>query len=280
MPLGYAAWQRRPAGRWLGRAVLIGAVVLLPWLGRNVILSGYLVYPLAPWARLPVDWRVPAGQLAFDLREIRDFARWPGEGWEAVAAMRPGAWLPYWWGQQYPGDQRLLLLVLGVAGGVGLAQWRRRHKVNERRWYGLFYLLLGCCAAWFGAAPAFRFGYGHLIGAVLVGSWLLLRNLPGRLVRAFCLALSLAYGLNGLRHELPNSKPITWWRPADYPPLPTTVVLVHGRPVHLAGTGTSGRCGNCPVPCAADHLPADLYWRGAGLAQDFRRGVGAATTQQ
>lgn len=285
LPLGYAAWQRRPtdepnAGHWLGRAALIGALVLVPWLGRNVVLSGYLVYPLAPWVQLPVDWRVPAGQLAFDLREIRDFARWPGSGWEAVATMRPGAWLPYWWSQQYPGDRRLLLFVLGVAGSVGLARWWRRPEADERRLHGLFFLLLGCCAAWFGAAPAFRFGYAYLIGSALVGSWLLLRKLPGKPVRMLCLIISLAYGLNGLRHEIPNSKLITWWWPASYPLLPTTVVLVQGRPVRVAGAGTNGRCGNCPVPCAADPPPADLYWRGAGLAQGFRRGAGIATAQQ
>lgn len=271
LPLGFVAWRLRPPAKgWYGAAGLALLGVLLPWLARNVVLSGYLVYPLAWWAALPVDWKVPSSQLLADLREIRDFARWPAEGWQAVASMRPEAWLPFWWRQQYPGDQRLLLSLVALIPALGVARWLRRTSASTRPIEGLFGLLLLCCAAWFVTAPAFRFGYGYLIGAALVGAWLLVQGLPGQLVRLPLLVLALAYGANGLRNEVMRTDAVTWLLPAGYPPLPTATVLVHGRPMHVADDATGGRCGNSPVPCTSGPPARGLEWRGAQVQQGFR----------
>ncbi|WP_019948238.1 LIC_10190 family membrane protein [Hymenobacter aerophilus] len=277
LPLGFALWRLRPAGlsapRLLGLAGLVGAGVLLPWLGRNMVLSGYPAYPMAPWAALPFDWTVPTAQAAADLLEIRHFARWPEADWASGGLQPAAVWIPFWWQQQAPHDRFLALAVVGLAVGLVLAQLvHRGRKLRDAQVF--FWLLLGCCGGWFAAAPAFRFGYGYLIGAAAMGAGLLAGQLPGRVwLRRAVLGGALVYGLNGLRHEITPSNLANWLRPAPYAALPVTTTQLEGRPVRLGIRGTGFRCNNAPLPCAAGSLPPDLHWRGPHISQGFRRGL-------
>ncbi|SDY20176.1 LIC_10190 family membrane protein [Hymenobacter psychrophilus] len=277
LPLGFALWRLRPTNlsmpRLVGLACLIGALVALPWLGRNVVLSGYPVYPLAPWAALPLDWTVPATQAVADLLEIRYFARWPAGDWVTGGHQPALAWVPFWWRQQAPHDQVLALIIVALALLLALRQLLSPAR-QQRSATVLFGLLLACCGLWFAAAPAFRFGYGYLIGAAAVGAALLAGGLPGDpWLRRAVLALALVYGLNGLRHEIGAFSPATWFRPAPYAALPIASTRLEGRPVRLGIRGSGFRCNNCPLPCAAGRLPPDLHWRGPRISQGFRRGL-------
>lgn len=276
LPLGFALWRLRPVGfsapHLLGLVSLIGALVALPWLGRNVVLSGYPVYPLAPWAALPLNWTVPATQAATDLLEIRYFARWPAGDWVTGGHQPALAWVPFWWRQQAPHDQFLALAISALALLLAL-----RHIVapvrQQRSATVLFGLLLACCGLWFAAAPAFRFGYGYLIGAAATGAGLLAGgSLGGLWLRRAVLVLALGYGLNGLRHEIGAFSLGTWFRPAPYAALPVATTRLDGRSVRLGIRGSGFRCNNCSLPCAAGPLPPDLHWRGPRISQGFRRG--------
>ncbi|MDJ0364398.1 hypothetical protein QMK33_04485 [Hymenobacter sp. H14-R3] len=278
-----AALLRLPRRAWgRGLAVVGGVVtvVLLPWLGRNVLLSGYLAYPLVGWSPGP-DWLVPEAQRLADLAEIRLFARRPLADWSLAAGQPLRQWLPPWWAQQEPADKRLL--VLGLAGAALVLGWllwlalRRpaalRHQLRraEVQLYGL--LLLGG-GGWFVAAPALRFAYAYLIGAAVLGPLLVLRA-PlarwGRLSGWVLLGLGLVYGGNGLRHELarPGALSATLIWPADYPPVAVQVVARLGPYPLRVAPATTGRCGNCPLPCAEAWQPG-LRLRGATLGEGFR----------
>src|SRR5262249_45516902 len=53
-------WNASASPWWRPVAAMIAGILLLglPWMGRGVIMSGYIAYP-CPFGRLPVDWRVP-----------------------------------------------------------------------------------------------------------------------------------------------------------------------------------------------------------------------------
>ncbi|RZK59744.1 MAG: hypothetical protein EOO59_07455, partial [Hymenobacter sp.] len=275
---------RRTWGRGLAVAVGVAAVMLLPWLGRNVLQSGYLAYPLVSWS-LGLDWAVPETQRVADVAEIRLFARRPLADWPEVAGQPLHQWLPRWWVQQEPADQRLL--VLGLVGAAVVLGWllrlalrrpavlRRQLHRPEVQFYGL--LLVGC-GGWFVAAPALRFAYAYLIGAAVLGPLLVLRKPLARWERlsgGVLLSLGLLYGVNGLRHELARPGALTTYAvwPADYPPMP---VRVAGRlgpyPLRVA-LPPNERCGNCPLPCAEAWLPG-LRLRGTTLREGFRTHLG------
>ncbi|RFP64800.1 hypothetical protein D0N36_12235 [Hymenobacter lapidiphilus] len=276
LPLGFILWRLRPTGlsapRLLSLVGLMGAVVALPWVGRNVVLSGYLVYPLAPWAALPFDWTIPTAQTTADLLEIRHFARWPGGDW-AIGGQLPAAdWIPFWWRQQAFHDQLLALAILALALLLGLRYLRARAGEQQSAAV-LFGLLLACCGLWFATAPAFRFGYGYLVGAAALGAGLLAGGLPGgRWLWRAALTLTLVYGLNGLRHEISRFHSATWFRPAPYADPHMVSTRLEGRLVRLGMPNHGLRCNNAPLPCAAGPLPPDLHWRGPHISQGFRRG--------
>ncbi|RZK62499.1 MAG: hypothetical protein EOO59_02390 [Hymenobacter sp.] len=281
-----AALLRLPRRTWRrGLAVVVGvaAVAVLPWLGRNTVLSGYVAYPLVGWS-VGLDWTVPEPQRLADLAEIQLFARRPLSDWPEAAGQPLAQWLPLWWAQQEPADKRLLAFgLVGVALVLGWLIWLAlRQPAALRRQLGraevqLYALLLAGCGGWFVAAPALRFAYAYLIGAAVLGPLLLLRaslarwgQLSGRVL----LALGLLYGANGLRHELDRpgalTTYITW--PADYPPMPVRIAGWMGPyPLRVALPPTE-RCGNCPLPCAEAWRPG-LRLRGTTLGEGFRTQV-------
>ena len=57
------------------KTALIALLLFVPWLGRNYILSGYLVYPILSLGWGHPDWQAPAGVLKIDLFYIRTAAK-------------------------------------------------------------------------------------------------------------------------------------------------------------------------------------------------------------
>lgn len=278
-----AALLRLPRRNWgRGLAVVAGVavVVVLPWLGRNVLLSGYVAYPLVGWSPGP-DWVVPEAQRVADLTEIRLFARRPLADWPEAAGQSLPQWLPSWWAQQEPADKRLL--ALGLVGAALVLGWLLRlalrrpaalYRQLRRPEVQLYALLLLGCGSWFVAAPALRFAYAYLIGAAMLGPLLLLRA-PlarwGRLSGGVLGIAGLLYGVNGLRHELARPGALTTYVvwPADYPPKPVRVAGRLGRYPLRVALPPDERCGNCLLPCAEAWLPG-LRLRGTTLGEGFR----------
>ena len=115
----------RPFLVFLGTALLIAA----PFLIRNVILTGWLVYPMTALDLFHFDWQVPAGVAAADAREI---AVW-GRGYSDVS--RYGEPLVYWisgWFHQQATANKLFLLAALAALPVMLG-WVVWEKNRLRR---------------------------------------------------------------------------------------------------------------------------------------------------
>ena len=282
-PLAAALW---PAGRrrWtrVRLVVGVGLVVVLPWLGRNVGLSGYLVYPLTgAMGPLVRAWAVPPTQLVADVAEMRLFARRPLGDWRLAAAQSPRQWLPPWWAQQALADQLLVkLLLAGIVLVVSWLAWQLLLRKTspgallrrpDLQLYGLLLLGGGACLV---AAPALRYAYAYLVGAAMLAPLLVVRRLParwGRLAGGLLGVLVLVYTLNGLRHELAKPGALTTYlvRPADYAPVRTRVAGHLGPYPVQTGAWPNSRCGNSLLPCT-DSLSPGLRLRGATLRQGFR----------
>ena len=68
-----ASRESRQRGAWMAAAILIPAAILVPWLVRGVILSGYPFYPSTALG-LSADWRLPAAVANIEAAGIRTFA--------------------------------------------------------------------------------------------------------------------------------------------------------------------------------------------------------------
>lgn len=76
--------------------VVTGILVLLPFLIRNVIISGWLIYPFAGLDLFNVVWKVPRYLVENEIYWVYSWGRLPGDN--TVLTMESGifAWVPAW----------------------------------------------------------------------------------------------------------------------------------------------------------------------------------------
>ena len=147
------------------------AAILLPFIIRNVILTGYLVFPGPAIDFFHFDWRVPANIVAAESKAIHWFAAIPHMDQAEFYSLSATKWIPIWFANQVPRHKAILSAVLGLpvllAVLLVLKGWRNYLVSNKSIAFPLLTSYLGI-VFWFLAAPAFRFGYGFLLSAVLI----------------------------------------------------------------------------------------------------------------
>lgn len=168
-PLFYCI-RRRQGGRILACA-LASLVTAAPFLFRNVILSGYLLYPAASLDLFSVPWKVPEGQAAFDALEIQAF----GRGFTDVrsADVPLSFWLPRWFQSQAAVNRGFLLLcVLGLVPAAAVVLRARKGTLFEKSLAVLEISLAGSLLVWLLGAPLFRYGcvFVYAFAAVNAGT--------------------------------------------------------------------------------------------------------------
>ena len=138
-------------------------VVVLPWITRYVILTGWLFYPLTSVDLFNFDWKVPFPVAETDRLSIKGWARIPGEQWHAAAtSMKMSEWVPLWWSKFSHTYQVKLsaafLLPLVTLFGIIL----KKIKLNFVQIAGIAVLYI-CLLYWFIMAPDVRFGLSFII---------------------------------------------------------------------------------------------------------------------
>ncbi|QDU64882.1 hypothetical protein Pan216_57750 [Planctomycetes bacterium Pan216] len=145
------------------RAKDLIAIGLLPtlmavlWVGRNIVLSGYLLFPV-PSLGLPVDWRVPRAEVQALADIIKSWARTPGT-FHTQSVLGNWSWVAGWAERLWLGEGRFhLVLPLALAAALVpvclvLRPWRR-----ARGWWPIAFCLapLVGIGFWFSSAPEVR----------------------------------------------------------------------------------------------------------------------------
>ncbi|SDY16568.1 LIC_10190 family membrane protein [Hymenobacter psychrophilus] len=269
-----------PANRVWPTLLGLGVVVFLPWLIRNLVLSGYPVYPLPGLPGLPVDWRMPPELVLIEQRLVTNIAR------DVLPAARYGPvetswqqWLPRWW--QYEAHNSpittVLLVLAAVAPLVALWQaWRsaglRKLSLSQPGWLSSWLVALAGGLFWFTLAPDYRFGAGFLLVLAFwpwlplpLPRWLGTLMLTAVVVGTLQLMRDPVYGL---RHPRPGAVAGLLW-PTLPPLLPSRPVRLPGGQVVRVAVGELGPCGETPLPCTHAIVPG-LEFRGNSLAEGFR----------
>lgn len=146
-------WRRQAP---LAAVVMAGVALVVPWVVRGVIMTGYPLYPLAV-GRLPVDWRMPEARVTWAADLVRTHFM-PPVAWDLS---KGGSWIRGWLLWQLTRSPELLLVPALTA--VAMARLVRRHRV--------LWLVLPCAASlafWFRTpAPRFAYGFVWIVAAVL-----------------------------------------------------------------------------------------------------------------
>lgn len=143
-------------------ALICGAFVLTPFLVRNIILSGYLLYPVPTIDLFSFDWKVPLDRVTGEQMSVLAWGRFPRLDAAKVLAMPLEEWLPKWFAAQ-TANRRLILNAALLSAFLALpGLW-----LTRRYWLGWLAFFLGTLF-WLLSAPDFRFGQGFLIGTILL----------------------------------------------------------------------------------------------------------------
>lgn len=169
----YPAYYLLRDKRWKETVVYLslGIVMALPFFIRNVLLSGWLVYPFTQIDLFDVPWKIPKGMADYDAKEIQVW----GRGYTDVTRYDApvSEWLPGWF-RSLAGSDKLLVMAAVVSlavllvYGVGMlcGWWRKRS--------GILTVQVTVAASfifWLLTSPLIRYGcvYVYLMPTVVFG---------------------------------------------------------------------------------------------------------------
>lgn len=149
--------------------IIMGFSILLPYLIRNILISGWLIYPFESIDLFRVPWKVPLEYLLVDSYQIKVWGRCLYD--VAKIDMPVKEWLPIWWNEQERYAQYLIyanILGLFLSGLTVLFNLLKKIKTEG----ALLCLYLGMIVSilvWFFLAPFIRYGLAFLLEVPLLG---------------------------------------------------------------------------------------------------------------
>jgi hypothetical protein len=251
---------------------IIAIVILAPWLIRNIILTGYPLFPMELPDVFHTGWAVPAAVIRSTRLDITAFAFYRVADIPRYFADSTLQRFTTWFIQNLRIYDKLL--VLGALASPLLVIVRRKQLPNG--FVPLYaFLLLGCCF-WLKQAPDPRFGYSYLAPLVILTGIFCFPKLQLRqiYIPVICATILFLAGTIVLRNHLHkvfvSEKMITaapgspWLMPAPYT---QTAIIQHNVPFEV-NTTANQLCWDSPLPCA-DHLPDGVKMRGNSLEDGF-----------
>jgi hypothetical protein len=265
----------------IGKMAGIAGMILLPWFVRNIILSGYLIYPFPVIDWFNFDWKIPPGIASTEVLTIQAWARDPGVSVEEVLSRPFFSWLQLWLIEKTT-NQKLIILGAAVSPiifvlGLGIAQ--KAKKLGQERLLnlvsGFLTVLLGA-AYWLLTAPDIRFGYGFLLAIIgmTVLPWTAFvdihRAAGSKLLRYILMIGLITYQLFFLVRSF-DAKTMGQRLvfPLDYPQMPSEPCQLGDSQVWCAAPESWTQCWYQPFPC----IPTLNEWaetRGEEWRDGFR----------
>jgi hypothetical protein len=147
----------------IGVAVLLGAFIVAPWLGRNVQQTGYLVFPMESIDLIDTDWKVPS-ELATTARKMIDTHARSGSYDISKYGAPTSEWIGFWLSVQsksvlallgFVGLSSLLILIGAIINLLA----KRRTEIAVIQ-LALAATVLASFAFWWQSGPNPRFIYG------------------------------------------------------------------------------------------------------------------------
>jgi len=256
-------------------SLMLTALILFPFLIRNTITTGYLLFPSSFPDIVNVDWKFSRSGVAFEKKYITAYARTPVEyakpDVETVIGMSPGEWVPRWWRNIGAIDKIIVIaLVLCIIAAIASAGAFLRSSIETKA--ALIAAITGIIF-WFVEAPDPRFGFGFffplaaIILSVLLSRSKMISGLPEKPVIIAVLLFSLVTGgYTGYRFlHFFSSKQLL---------VPMGIVKNQStsfrcNDVLFYKPADSGLCGDLPLPCVYTDS-CDFILRGADITDGFR----------
>lgn len=163
----YPAFMMIKKREWKRIAVFVssGILILLPWMIRNVLISGWLIYPFPALDLFDVKWKVPHESVVYEVALIKGWARIQTSKVFDTMELAFGEWFPLWF-RSLPLRYRLLMYLNGLAlvYEAGELLYGFFQKKEERISFGLLKVTIFIgILNWLLTAPDIRFGWCYLV---------------------------------------------------------------------------------------------------------------------
>lgn len=159
---------REKKGKEILTWLLLGLIVIAPYLARNVVISGWLIYPLTALDLFNVDWKVPAELVDADAFQIKTWGKGIHE-YELYGG--PATWWPNWFMTTLTSTEKLLILADAAALLlliVMLAGEAKRKNQAERDKLLVMLMAAASFLFWQFSAPLVRYGYAYVLSLALL----------------------------------------------------------------------------------------------------------------
>jgi len=250
-----------------------GSLLVIPWLIRSVILSGYLVFPVGSIDLFPVDWKIPQTQVTVIVNGVVGFARLPGLSFLDAVGVPVTQWFPNWWMRATLNQRAIYGFVLLSPAVIILARWIYPTLVSSKYLFAYGITFIGSIF-WFLSAPNIRFGYGFLIATcVLTAIPFLMGILPFidhdvRIIPSSALLILIVFHAFILWHsiDVPTLSQ-RWLMPADYHSAGVEPCSIRNATIYCRKP--DAQCQYSVFPCIPFLRPS-VEMRGASYQDGFR----------
>ena len=153
--------------------LVMGIIVIAPWVARTVVLSGYLIYPLSGLDLFDFDWEIAKHRVIHDEREIKVW----GRGLNDITKIDVSfvEWMPNWFTTLLSSTEKILVIGDCVAiimmGIIGIAAVVRK-AYQKKEYTVVMFAVISSYLFWLFSAPLVRYGYAYvLLVCVLTGGY-------------------------------------------------------------------------------------------------------------
>ncbi len=167
--------------RAISAYIVMGLILILPYFIRNIIISGWLVYPMPSVDLFGVDWKVPVEGARHEADEIVVWARYTKD--TALIDQKINEWFPVWWSEQGAANRYLsktsftgaaiMAGIMVVSCVYGLRMRLTSKNAGQlsgtegmsQYWNYVYFgtILLVSYGFFMLSAPSNRFGYGYIL---------------------------------------------------------------------------------------------------------------------
>jgi hypothetical protein len=157
--------------------LILSVATLFPFIARNIITSGYVVFPSTSIDVVNVDWKYSPALTVNEKDYITAYAKKPGVTAGEIGVvnrMTATGWLPTWWQNRSAADKTILIILVLSFIAILLSL----KKVIRSGFIPTLVLLtmFSGIIFWFINAPDPRFGFGSILGFIAVTAYLVFKE--------------------------------------------------------------------------------------------------------
>jgi hypothetical protein len=142
------------------KTLLFGVLFVLPWIIRNIILSGYLLFPVASIDIFNFDWKVPIENVKLTKDWIYSWARIPFEDSKKVLNMNFFEWFDIWWDKLLLVNKRFLILAMLSPFIFLINSLLKKNGKGKLIPIGIAFIIM---LLWLFTAPDIRFSFSVIL---------------------------------------------------------------------------------------------------------------------